>query len=235
MDQLHKRFSNEQIKVLFRGYCQGLLSRAELQDMLEIGKTRFFVLLKQYREDPDGFTVSYDRATAARLSATAEAEIRKALLQEKALVDDKQLPISCYNYSALRDRLARTGVKVSVTTIINRAKQLDCYKPHKKRKTHDREVLTASIGALVQHDASRHLWSHTLRRSGLSLPASMTSAASCYSPTSSRRKPPGLTSRPARPSWRPMYTRALLRGLAAHISLRSGQRQHLAQTCPSNR
>jgi hypothetical protein len=159
MDQLHRRFSDEQIKVLFGGYCQGLLSRTELQDMLGIGKTRFFALLKQYREDPDGFTVSYERATAARLSAAAEAEIRKALLQAKALVDDKHLPISCYNYSALRDRLASKGVKVSVTTIINRAKQLHCYKPHKKRKTHDREVLTASIGALVQHDASRHLWS----------------------------------------------------------------------------
>ncbi len=57
MDQLHRRFTNEQIKVLFRGYCQGLLSRAELQDMLGVRKTRFFALAKQYREDPDGFTV----------------------------------------------------------------------------------------------------------------------------------------------------------------------------------
>jgi hypothetical protein len=36
---------------------------------------------------------------------------------------------------------------------------MDCYKPHRKGKAHDREVLTASIGALVQHDASLHLWS----------------------------------------------------------------------------
>ena len=109
--------------------------------MLSIGKTRFFALLKQYRQDPDGFTVFYKRATAGRLSAAAEAEIRKALLQEKALVDDKQVPISYYSYSALRDPLASKGVKVSVTTNINRAKQLGCYKPHKKRKTHGREVL----------------------------------------------------------------------------------------------
>ena len=74
--------------------------------------------LKQYREDSDGFTVSYKRAARAELSAAAEPEIRKALLQEKVLVDDNQLPISCYNYSALRDRLASKGVKVSVTTII---------------------------------------------------------------------------------------------------------------------
>lgn len=159
MDQLHKRFSDQQIKVLFQGYCQGVLRRAEVQEMLSIGKTRFFALLKQYRQDPETFSVSYERATPARLSAAEEAEIERALLREKEIVEDKRLPISCYNYSALRDRLAKKGIEVSVTTIINRAKRLGCYKPRKKRKAHDREVLTASIGALVQHDASTHLWS----------------------------------------------------------------------------
>jgi len=159
MDQLHKRFTDQQIKVLFQGYCQGVLRRAEVQEMLSIGKTRFFALLKQYRQDPETFSVSYERATPARLSAAEEAEIERALLREKEIVEDKRLPISCYNYSALRDRLAKKGIEVSVTTIINRAKRLGCYKPRKKRKAHDREVLTASIGALVQHDASTHLWS----------------------------------------------------------------------------
>ena len=36
---------------------------------------------------------------------------------------------------------------------------MGCYEPRKKRKSHDREVLAASIGALVQHDSSLHLWS----------------------------------------------------------------------------
>lgn len=159
MDQLHKRFTDQQIKVLFQGYRQGVLRRAEVQEMLSIGKTRFFALLKQYRQDPETFSVSYERATPARLSAAEEAEIERALLREKEIVEDKRLPISCYNYSALRDRLAKKRIEVSVTTIINRAKRLGCYKPRKKRKAHDREVLTASIGALVQHDASTHLWS----------------------------------------------------------------------------
>lgn len=159
MDQLHKRFTDQQIKVLFQGYCQGVLRRAEVQEMLSIGKTRFFALLKQYRQDPETFSVSYERATPARLSAAEEAEIERALLREKEIVEDKRLPISCYNYSALRDRLAKKRIEVSVTTIINRAKRLGCYKPRKKRKAHDREVLTAYIGALVQHDASTHLWS----------------------------------------------------------------------------
>jgi hypothetical protein len=159
MTQLHKRFTDDQIKVLVHGYCQGLLDRGEIQEILGIGKTRFFALLKEYRQDPEAFSVAYERHTPGRLPAAVEEEIERELLREKEIVADKRLPISGYNYSALRDRLRKKGIEVSVTTIINRAKRLDCYKPRKKRKTHDREVLTASIGALIQHDSSLHLWS----------------------------------------------------------------------------
>jgi len=158
MDQLHKRFSDEQIRVMLQGYCQALLSRTEIEDMLGVSKSRFFVLLKQYRQDPAAFSVAYRRVTPAKLPAAVEAEIERALLQEKEIVEDPDLPISDYNYSALRDRLAKKDIHVSVTTIINRAKRVGCYRPRKKRKVHDREVLTASIGALIQHDASTHLW-----------------------------------------------------------------------------
>jgi hypothetical protein len=159
MDQLHKRFTAEQIKVLLQGYCQGTIERASVEETMGIGKTRFFALLKEYRQNPKAFSPSYKRATPAKLSAAVEAEIERELLREKELVEDRRLPISSYNYSALRDRLGKNGINVSVTTIIRRAKNMDCYKPHRKRKAHDREVLTASIGALVQHDASLHLWS----------------------------------------------------------------------------
>ncbi len=159
MDQLHKRFTADQVKVLLQGYCQGTMSRAEVEEMLNIGKTRFFALLKEYQQSPATFAIAYERDTPARLSASVEAAIEKELLREKALVDDPRLPISDYNYSALRDRLKKTGVKVSATTITDRAKQLDCYKPHPKGKAHDRQVVTAAIGALIQHDASLHLWS----------------------------------------------------------------------------
>jgi hypothetical protein len=159
MVQLHKRFTDEQVKVLLRGYCQGVLARAEIQEILGLGKTRFFALLKEYRQDAEAFSIAYERDTPGRLSAEVEAEIERELLREQEIVEDKRLPISGYNYSALRDRLKKKGIKVSVTTIIDRAKHLGCYKPRKKRKSHDREVLTASIGALVQHDSSLHLWS----------------------------------------------------------------------------
>lgn len=159
MVQLHKRFTDDQVKVLLKGYCQGLLERAEVQEMLGIGKTRFFALVKEYRNAPDVFSVGYERRTPGRLPAAVEMEIERELLREKAIVEDRRLPISGYNYSALRDRLRKKDIKVSVNTIIDRAKGLDCYKARKKRKTHDREVLTASIGALIQHDSSLHLWS----------------------------------------------------------------------------
>jgi hypothetical protein len=160
MAQLHKQFNDEQVKMLLRGYCQGVLTRAEVQEMLSIGKTRFFAILKEYRQDPEAFSVAYERRAPGRLPAHIEAEIERELLREKEIVENKDLPISGYNYSALRDRLKKNGIKVSVPTIVDRAKRLECYIPRKKkRKVHDRQVLTASPGALIQHDSSLHLWS----------------------------------------------------------------------------
>ena len=158
MSQIHRRFTDEQVKVLFQGYCQGQLARTDLQELLGIGKSRFFALLKAYRQDPEGFTIAYRRSAPAKLSPEVEDAIKTALLREKAIVEDPDLPISSYNYTAIRDRLKAKGIKVSVTTIIDRAKKLDCHKPRRRRRVHDREVLTASIGALIQHDASTHLW-----------------------------------------------------------------------------
>jgi hypothetical protein len=159
MTQLHKRFSDEQVGFFLQSYSQGLLSRQEVQDALHIGKTRFFELWKQYQADPDGFSIAYQRRAPRRISEEAEAAIEHGLLQDKQLIENPEIPISTYNYSALRDRLRKQGIDVSVNTIIDRAKRLDCHKPRKKRKVHDREVLTNSVGALIQHDGSTHLWS----------------------------------------------------------------------------
>jgi hypothetical protein len=159
MGQLHKRFTNEQVKLLLEGYARGRIARAEVEGILEINKTRFFALMKDYRRSPEVFTLEYQRDTPARLSVEIEEEIIKELLREKALVDNPKLPIGSYNYSAIRDRLQKKGYHVSVNTIIQRAKQSDCYLPHPRKKAHDREVVTVATGALVQHDASTHLWS----------------------------------------------------------------------------
>jgi len=159
MDQLHKRFSVEQIKLLLQRYTEGELSRVELEEVMGVGKTRFFALLKEYRHSPETFSIEYERPTPRRLSVEAEQQISQELQREKQLVEDPRLPITSYNYSALRDRLQKKKIRVSVPTIIQRAKQLECYKPQRKHKIHDRVVVTSAIGALIQHDASLHLWS----------------------------------------------------------------------------
>jgi len=159
MGQIHKRFTDEQIRMLFQRYRQGQLSQGDMQELFGIGRSRFFVLLQGYRRDPEGFSIAYQRKTPTKLSAEVETEMTRALLREKEIVEDPDLPISGYNYTAIQERLAEKGIQVSLTTIIKRAKKLGCHKPRRKRRVHDREVLTASIGALVQHDSSLHQWS----------------------------------------------------------------------------
>ena len=200
MDQLHKRYTIEQVKVILQGYCQGTMSRAEVEEMLHLNKTRFFALLKDYRANPETFSITYQRETPAKLSARVEAAVEQELLREKELVDNPQLPITSYNYSALRDRLKKKGIAVSATTITARAKQLDCYQPHPKGKAHTREVLTAAIGALVQHDASLHLWSpYASEKWTLITSIEVTVVNSCM-PISSNTRVVGRIFRPHRAS-----------------------------------
>lgn len=159
MDQLHKRFTDEQVKVLLAAYSRKVLDRATVEEALGISRARFFTLLNEYRHDPRGFSIAYQRESQARLPARAEEEIEKGLLLDRSLIDDPTLPIATYNYSAIRDRLAKQGVTVALSTIIDRAKRLDCYQGRPRNKPHDREVVTTAIGALIQHDASHHRWS----------------------------------------------------------------------------
>jgi hypothetical protein len=159
MTQIHRRFGTDHVRSLLRAYREGLLKRIDIEETLGISKTRFFALAKRFRRDPESFSLDYRRATPAKLSSEVEEEIEKALRLEKSLIEDRDIPITAYNYSAVRDRLRKKGIKVSVPTIIKRAKALGCYKGKPKKKIHDREVLTTAAGALIQHDASHHLWS----------------------------------------------------------------------------
>jgi hypothetical protein len=58
MEQLHKRFSAEQVKLLMQRYGEGKLARKEIEEILRISKTRFFALLKEYRQAPETFSVA---------------------------------------------------------------------------------------------------------------------------------------------------------------------------------
>ena len=43
MTQVHKRFTIEQIRLLYQSYCEGTMSRSETEDILGVGKTRCFL------------------------------------------------------------------------------------------------------------------------------------------------------------------------------------------------
>ncbi len=74
MDQLHKRFTTEQVRALLKGYHQGTLDRAAIEEILGISKSRFFVLLREYRQNPDKFALAYQRGTSKRLSMLSISE-----------------------------------------------------------------------------------------------------------------------------------------------------------------
>lgn len=78
-----------------------------------INKTRVFALLRQYHQNLDRLTLVYQRNSPKRLSASAEVEIEKELLLDKDLIDDSTLPITTYNYAAIRDHLAKRGITVA--------------------------------------------------------------------------------------------------------------------------
>jgi len=76
---------------------------------------------------------------------------------EKDLIKAKEVPIKYYNYSYLKDLLEQKyGQRVSLPTIIDRAKRNNFYFLRSKRKAHDREVITNYPGELIQHDSSHH-------------------------------------------------------------------------------
>lgn len=161
MTQLHKKFTDVQLRELFSRYLKNEIPRRYLQEMLKIKERRFFALLKRYRKDPAYFSIRYQRQAPTRtIPPEAEEAILKELAVEKKLIQDKDVPIRSYNYSFIKDRMADDyEQKVSLSTIINRAKRHGFYLKRPKRSTHDREVLTNYTGELIQHDSSFHLWS----------------------------------------------------------------------------
>ena len=159
MSQLHKRFTSEQIKELLERYLKNEMERKYIQEILGVKKRRFFMLVKRYKEHPESFSIQYQRITPSRISPEIEQNLLKELLIEKEIIQNKEIPLTSYNYSYIKDRLRkRYRQKVSLTTIIRRAKRHGFYLKKPPRTLHDREVLTHYVGELIQHDASHHLW-----------------------------------------------------------------------------
>ena len=161
MVQIHKEFTDRQVKELVKRYLKNEIERKYIQEVLGVGKTRFFALIKEYRKDPNRFSIQYTRNTTSRkIPQEVEDNILRELHIEKNLIEDKDVPLRHYNYSYIKDLLeTKYYQKVSLPTIIDRAKKNDFYLKRKARKaSHDHEVLTNYIGEIIQHDSSYHLW-----------------------------------------------------------------------------
>ena len=156
--QLHKNFIDEQVKLLLKSYVDKEIKINYILSILGIKKRRFFELLARYKKDPDNFSIQYNRKTINRkIDKAIETNIIKELKIEKDLIKAKDVPIRCYNYSCIKDILENDyKQKVSLSTIINRAKANGFYLTKPKRKVHEKEVITNYPGELIQHDSSHH-------------------------------------------------------------------------------
>ena len=160
MAHIHKRFTDSQVKELLQRYLHKEVERKYLQSILGIGKSRFFALIRAYRKSPEQFSIQYIRETPSRrIDPAIEKNILKELTIDQKAIRNKNIPLKSYNYSYVRDRLKTTyHQKVSLPTIIDRAKKNNFYLKDRPKKIHDRQVLTRYVGELIQHDSSHHLW-----------------------------------------------------------------------------
>lgn len=135
--QLHKQFSNQEVKAVLEKYEKKVLALEEVLIFLKIKRSRFFVLLKQYREDPESFSIEFKREKAPRgIDPKSEKKIASELKKEAELIADQRNPVRFFNYSYLKGILEeKHGVKVSLPTIISRAKKMGITKRGKSGRS----------------------------------------------------------------------------------------------------
>ena len=134
-EQVHKRLSDEQVRMILGRYTTKELTAAEAMELLGLKRRQFFEWAQRYRKDPDGFSVQYSRKEKNRkLDGTVNRHILEELVIEKALIDDPALPIRFYNYSYIQDQIMKNyQEKVSLPTIIDRAKKTASISPGPRR------------------------------------------------------------------------------------------------------
>ena len=80
MVQLHKRFTDGQLRELIKRYLREEIDRRYIQEILGIWKRRFFALIHAYRNNTHEFSVQYQRkANIRKLSESTEHNIIKEL------------------------------------------------------------------------------------------------------------------------------------------------------------
>jgi len=64
--QLHKRFSAQEVKMLIEKYLDEKVKLIYILEILKVKRSRFFELIKEYKKNPDSFSIQYKRKSATR-------------------------------------------------------------------------------------------------------------------------------------------------------------------------
>ena len=106
--QIHTKFTSDQVKELLQKYILKGVERKYPQQILGIGKSRFFELVQSYRNNPETFSVDYKRSVEAkRIAPKIQATILKELATDKKAIQNKDIPLYRYNYSYVQKRLSQ--------------------------------------------------------------------------------------------------------------------------------
>ena len=134
-EQVHKRLSDEQVKMIMEKYLSRELSAGHAMELLDLKRRQFFEWAQRYRNDPEGFTIAYGRkGTGRKLDDIVHDHILQELAREKTLIEDPSMPVRFYNYSYIQDQLKeRYREKVSLPAIIDRAKKTAITSPSRIR------------------------------------------------------------------------------------------------------
>lgn len=160
--QLHKRFTEEQVRDIVSKFVAKQLRAKEACRYLSIGRTRLHALVSNYRTDPQAMLFAAPRTTPTNMIEPAIKEhiLTELAFEKKHIIDNPAVPTTRYNYSYIKNLLQEKYTEqVSLPTIITLAKGHDYWNAKRRRDTaHTRVVLTNFVGELIQHDSSHHLF-----------------------------------------------------------------------------
>jgi hypothetical protein len=85
MEQVHKRFTDQEAIELIARYVNGEVELKYIQEILGINKCRFFALIAAYKQNPASFSMHYARhIKTCSLSPGVEHNIVRELEIDKA-------------------------------------------------------------------------------------------------------------------------------------------------------
>ncbi len=133
---LRTRYSAKEVQEIFERYLTQEIGVEQALALLKLRRRQFFNLLKSYRERPKDFSLESTRTTPPRtIDSTSEARIMRELKKEAEIIRRDSNPVKFYNYSDLKETLAKTHhVFVSLPTIIRRAKKMGITKSDRSER-----------------------------------------------------------------------------------------------------